>query len=180
MPIHKFTPQPSTNREIRELQERVLELQPVDSATVKWTMGPTGMVATARILPPLIRAPILGFRAQLITGETNTVKVWRGYRRLIGDASEMYGPDEGDEWTFENVTNNQTIYFGFTYSTNSTPGAWITGDPQVGTEPADTDTTTYIRICTLLTGANSVPYLMQRHLGDAVVEDRLVYEECPA
>jgi hypothetical protein len=182
MPTPRYSPRLSDDPTIRELQLAVRALQPVDSATVKFSVSDSGLSARAEIMPPPDRSVIFGFRSRLVrqTDGTYKIAIWRGNRRIIGAASEEMAPSGGeDEWLIA-ITAGQTAYFGFTYSTLSTPGDWMADDPVCGTDPADTATKFYFRIATMDTNEDGMPYLLQRHLGDAVVEDRLVYEECPA
>lgn len=181
MPAPRYNPRLSDDATIRELQLAVRALQPVDSPTVKFSVSDSGVSARAEIPPPPDRSVIFGFRSRLVRQADGTFKIaiWRGFRRIIGAASVAMAPSGGeDEWLLT-ITAGQTAYFGFTYSTISTPGDWMDDDPAVGTEPADTATEFYIRLATMDTNEDGMPYLLQRHLGDAVVEDRLVYEECP-
>lgn len=181
MPTPRYNPRLSDDPTIRELQLAVRALQPVDSATVKFSVSDSGMTARAEIPPPPDRSVIFGFRCRLVRQLDGTYKVavWKGVRRIIGSESVLWEPGAGaDEWLIT-IDEGQTLYFGFTYSTLTTPGDWMTSGIQAGDDPDDTKTEFYFRLCTLMTNENGMPYLLQRHLGDAVVEDRIVYEECP-
>lgn len=180
MPVSRYNPRPSDNAEIRDLQRAVRELQPVDTATVKWAAGPSGIAAHARTAAPLPPRVRRAFEARLALEDdgTWTAYVWRGARKISGQAATSYAPGTGDEWSFA-INVGEVVYFGFILSTPTVAGAWMDGDPICGSAPEDDAETVYFPICQLAQDADGNTYLMQLHDGLAVVEDHIVYESCP-
>lgn len=106
------------------------------------------------------------------------VRVKAGYRQVIGQSPVLYSNGTGldDVWEFSYVDGNM-IWFKWTFSTESagviTDGSW--SSIASGTPDAD-DETAQVFIIAEMSGGK----VYQRHLGDVVVEDRLICADCPA
>jgi hypothetical protein len=106
------------------------------------------------------------------------VRVYGGYRKVIGGVASLYG-SLLSYWEFD-FTNGNVIQFAWTYSTQSggtiTAGSW--SNIESASEDTDDETKQVFVIAEMMNSGNT-NYVIQRHCGDAVVEDRIVCVDCP-
>lgn len=120
------------------------------------------------------------FRAVLVS--PTTVRVYAGYRKVIGQAAALYSSSSTllDYWEFT-YTGGNVIQFKWTYSTQSggtiTDGSWST--IEADTEENDSDLQQVFVIARMVTDGDGGKHVVQCHCGDVTVEDRIVCVDCP-
>jgi hypothetical protein len=132
-------------------------------------------VTVPRRAADLSEASPFSFRCRM---EGDQVKVWKGYRKLLGADPVLCAPDSGDEFSFDWVEGN-FIWTVFTFSTVATPGAFDE-TLQTGSAPPSSNATQEVVIVAAMIKDRGWADVWQRHFGDIVIEDQLVCVDCPA
>lgn len=180
---YNFTPfkggQPISAAELNRLQEAIRALQPIDTATVKWSRSPSGIAATAKTIGG--HGDTGGkWSYRVSRGDNdhhNELHIAAGNRKIIGNAYEQ----DAEQWVEipEGATGTYTIRAIYYYGTGGNYGSWHTpifGIVEASSMPADDGTKVVFALADIEMDSGDVTAITHRHMGDMVVLD---IQGCP-